>query len=72
MAISILTLLSPMYGARNILIDLGLVAFYGNLRMMLGGHEQGIFIVLEIGAYTVVATKGLSSLLSMTLYRLFT
>ncbi|CDH60614.1 duf803 domain membrane protein [Lichtheimia corymbifera JMRC:FSU:9682] len=52
MAISILTLLSPMYGARNILIDLGLVAFYG--------------------AYTVVATKGLSSLLSMTLYRLFT
>lgn len=26
----------------------------------------------DIGAYTVVATKGLSSLLSMTLYRLFT
>ncbi|CDS08928.1 hypothetical protein LRAMOSA10288 [Lichtheimia ramosa] len=52
MAISVLTLLSPMYGTRNILIDLGLVAFYG--------------------AYTVVATKGLSSLLSMTLYRLFT
>ncbi|KAI7874494.1 DUF803-domain-containing protein [Lichtheimia hyalospora FSU 10163] len=52
MAISILTLLSPTYGARNILIDLGLVAFYG--------------------AYTVVATKGLSSLLSMTLYKLFT
>ncbi|KAI9312182.1 magnesium transporter NIPA-domain-containing protein [Dichotomocladium elegans] len=50
--IAAFTVLSPKYGTKNILIDLGLVALYG--------------------AYTVVATKGLSSLLNLTLYNLFT
>ncbi|KAG2219930.1 hypothetical protein INT45_010444 [Circinella minor] len=47
-----LTVLSPKYGSKNILIDLGLVALYG--------------------AYTVIATKSLSSMLNITLYKLFT
>ncbi|KAI9253938.1 magnesium transporter NIPA-domain-containing protein [Phascolomyces articulosus] len=50
--IVLLTALSPKYGSKNILIDLGLVALYG--------------------AYTVIATKSLSSMLNITLYKLFT
>ncbi|KAI8073807.1 magnesium transporter NIPA-domain-containing protein [Gongronella butleri] len=48
----LLSLLSPVYGARSILVDLGIAALYG--------------------AYTVLATKGLSSMVNLTLYKLFT
>ncbi|ORX43017.1 DUF803-domain-containing protein, partial [Hesseltinella vesiculosa] len=47
-----LSLLSPTYGSRSILVDLGIVALYGG--------------------YTVLATKGLSSMANLTLYKLFT
>ncbi|KAI8097498.1 magnesium transporter NIPA-domain-containing protein [Halteromyces radiatus] len=50
--IIVLTLLSPDYGAKNIFVDLGIVAVYG--------------------AYTVLSTKSLSSLLNLTMYKLFT
>ncbi|CAO3674961.1 unnamed protein product [Umbelopsis ramanniana] len=50
--ILILTVLSPRWGSKSILIDLGLVALYG--------------------AYTVLSTKSVSSLLSLTFYKMFT
>ncbi|KAG2175239.1 hypothetical protein INT44_007727 [Umbelopsis vinacea] len=50
--ILILTILSPRWGSKSILIDLGLVALYG--------------------AYTVLSTKSVSSLLSLTFYKMFT
>ncbi|GAB5587872.1 hypothetical protein Unana1_02772 [Umbelopsis nana] len=49
--ILILTGLSPRWGSKSILIDLGLVALYG--------------------AYTVLSTKSVSSLLSLTFYKMF-
>ncbi|KAH8551482.1 magnesium transporter NIPA-domain-containing protein, partial [Umbelopsis sp. PMI_123] len=50
--ILVLTALSPRWGSKSILIDLGLVALYG--------------------AYTVLSTKSVSSLLSLTFYKMFT
>ncbi|KAH8555339.1 magnesium transporter NIPA-domain-containing protein [Umbelopsis sp. PMI_123] len=50
-AIIALTVLSPRYGAKSIIIDLGLVAIYGG--------------------YTVLATKSISSLLSMSFTKMF-
>lgn len=50
--IIVLMWLSPKYGNRTILIDLGLVGLFG--------------------AYTALSTKGVSSMLSSTLWRAFT
>ncbi|KAK4106711.1 DUF803-domain-containing protein, partial [Parathielavia hyrcaniae] len=50
--IALLMWLSPRYGHRTILIDLGLVGLFG--------------------AYTVLSTKGVSSMLSSTLFGAFT
>ncbi|ETS75986.1 hypothetical protein PFICI_12930 [Pestalotiopsis fici W106-1] len=50
--IVVLMWLSPKYGNRTILIDLGLVGLFG--------------------AYTALSTKGVSSMLSSTLWRAFT
>ncbi|KAI9481104.1 MAG: magnesium transporter NIPA-domain-containing protein [Benjaminiella poitrasii] len=51
-AITTLTLLSPIYGSASIMIDLGLVAIYGG--------------------YTVLSTKSVASLLSLTFFKMFT
>ncbi|KAL0078805.1 magnesium transporter NIPA-domain-containing protein [Phycomyces blakesleeanus] len=51
-AIIALTILSPLYGTRSIMIDLGLVAIYGG--------------------YTVLCTKSVSSLLSLSFLTMFT
>ncbi|GAA5801296.1 hypothetical protein HPULCUR_006742 [Helicostylum pulchrum] len=50
-AIITLTILSPLYGASSIMIDLGLVAIYGG--------------------YTVLSTKSVASLLSLTFFKMF-
>ncbi|KAK4517312.1 peroxiredoxin type-2 [Mucor velutinosus] len=50
-AIVALTVLSPIYGASSIMIDLGLVAIYGG--------------------YTVLSTKSVASLLSLTFFKMF-
>ncbi|KAI8888111.1 DUF803-domain-containing protein [Backusella circina FSU 941] len=50
-AIVALTILSPLYGAYSIMIDLGLVAIYGG--------------------YTVLSTKSVASLLSLTFFKMF-
>ncbi|CAO0796149.1 unnamed protein product [Mucor circinelloides] len=50
-AIVTLTVLSPIYGASSIMIDLGLVAIYGG--------------------YTVLSTKSVASLLSLTFFKMF-
>ncbi|CAO3629288.1 unnamed protein product [Mucor hiemalis] len=50
-AIVTLTILSPVYGASSIMIDLGLVAIYGG--------------------YTVLSTKSVASLLSLTFFKMF-
>ncbi|KAG2209954.1 hypothetical protein INT47_003389 [Mucor saturninus] len=50
-AIVTLTILSPIYGASSIMIDLGLVAIYGG--------------------YTVLSTKSVASLLSLTFFKMF-
>ncbi|KAI8054784.1 magnesium transporter NIPA-domain-containing protein [Thamnidium elegans] len=50
-AIITLTVLSPLYGASSIMIDLGLVAIYGG--------------------YTVLSTKSVASLLSLTFFKMF-
>lgn len=50
-AIAVLSGLSPMYGSRSIMIDLGLVAIYGG--------------------YTVLCTKSVASLLSLTFFKMF-
>ncbi|KAI9314990.1 magnesium transporter NIPA-domain-containing protein [Dichotomocladium elegans] len=50
-AIAGLSGLSPVYGTRSIMIDLGLVAIYGG--------------------YTVLCTKSVSSLLSLTFFKMF-
>ena len=49
--IVVLMLLSPKYGSRTILVDLGLVGLFGG--------------------YTALSTKGVASLLSVSLYRAF-
>ncbi|KAI9020214.1 magnesium transporter NIPA-domain-containing protein [Phycomyces nitens] len=51
-AIMALTILSPLYGTKSIMIDLGLVAIYGG--------------------YTVLCTKSVSSLLSLSFLTMFT
>lgn len=65
-----LTALSSRCGPKNILIDLGLVALYG-----IADTEHVCLVrtnFISIGAYTVIATKSLSSMLNLTLYKLFT
>ncbi|KAG0172424.1 hypothetical protein DFQ28_010739 [Apophysomyces sp. BC1034] len=69
--ILLLTVLSPRYGSKYIFIDLGLCAFYGEFSLLTSFDAEYMFL-MSLGAYTVLATKSLSSLLNLTLYKLFT
>lgn len=60
---------SPRYGRRTILIDLGLVGLFGKLKGLLKSTCANANIVE--GGYTALATKGVSSMLSSTLWRAF-
>ena len=72
--IGLLMWLSPQYGNRTILIDLGLVGLFGMrqfLTLKMGVLEfQRLTYIL--GAYTALSTKGVSSMLSSTFLRAFT
>ena len=67
-AMVLLMWLSPKYGDRTVLIDLGLVALFGELSSVL--HRAPLTICL--GGYTALSTKGVASLLSGTLWRALT
>lgn len=66
--IAVLMVASNKYGAKNILIDLGLVGLFG---MNLCAFLINIMLTL-LGGYTALSTKGVSSLLSYTLWRVIT
>lgn len=67
--IIILMWASERYGRRTILIDLGLVGLFGKLIMF---FCAGVDSKRDTGGYTALATKGVSSMLSSTLWRAFT
>lgn len=67
--IILLMWLSPRYGNRTILIDLGLVGLFG---MSSGSLPTGSVTDMAIpGGYTALSTKGVSSMLSSTLLGAF-
>ena len=63
----ILVYLSRRHGEKSITIDLGLVAIFGINPLFLALRTE-----IDIGGFTALSTKGISSLLSMSLYRIFT
>ncbi|TPX17014.1 uncharacterized protein E0L32_012324 [Thyridium curvatum] len=71
--IALLMWASPRYGRRTILIDLGLVGLFGESgRSSLNSDYVLCVLTDNLGGYTVLATKGVSSMLSSTLFRAFT
>lgn len=70
-AVLIVTLMSLSweYGGRTILIDLGLVGLFGKPSPSVDCH---ITADSGVGGYTALATKGVSSLLSFTLWHVIT
>jgi hypothetical protein len=70
--ILLLMWLSPRYGNRTILIDLGLVGLFGMLVRSWFIEGRSSPANLEAGGYTALATKGVSSMLSSTLLGAFT
>ncbi|KAF7721161.1 hypothetical protein EC973_005158 [Apophysomyces ossiformis] len=70
-ATAILTILSPLYGSSSIMIDLGLVAIYGNRELGISSSILRYLCSLP-GGYTVLCTKSVASLLSLTLLNMFT
>ncbi|KAL8787502.1 MAG: hypothetical protein Q9195_007749 [Heterodermia aff. obscurata] len=59
---------SGKYGDRTILIDVGLVGLYGMFLML----AAVTVLIVEIGGYTALSTKGVASLLSYTLWHALT
>ncbi|CAF9936326.1 MAG: hypothetical protein HETSPECPRED_010304 [Heterodermia speciosa] len=59
---------SGKYGERTILIDLGLVGLYGTLLL----PDTVTVLIIDIGGYTALSTKGIASLLSYTLWHALT
>jgi magnesium transporter len=70
--IGVLMWASPKYGNRTILIDLGLVGLFGKSSSSVWDYKTGMSSDLPLGAYTALSTKGVSSMLSSTLWRAFT
>lgn len=72
--IAILMWASPRYGTQTILIDLGLVGLFGTPQE----PNPSVYPMVRplippcAGGYTALATKGVSSMLSSTLWRVFT
>lgn len=65
-AIVVLTILSPLHGASSIMIDLGLVAIYGKYFLYFLSCSSS-----SLGGYTVLSTKSVASLLSLTFFKMF-
>lgn len=67
--IIVLIWMSNKYGERSIAIDLGLVGLFGNGSAFRFGVQ---WLTKRVGGYTVLSTKGVSSLLSGTLWHTLT
>ncbi|KAK2805548.1 hypothetical protein FQN50_006175 [Emmonsiellopsis sp. PD_5] len=62
---------SKEYGRKSILIDLGLVGLFGkSLRCPV--LDDTLFLLISLGGYTALSTKGVASLLSFTLWHVIT
>lgn len=68
--IAVLMVASNRYGGKSILIDLGLVGLFGKLTAL--SHLLMPLTDSIAGGYTALSTKGVSSLLSYTLWRVIT